>query len=252
MDWRGRDWTPSSPEPAAHPNSRFCTPLAQCPILAAEWDSPEGVPVDALLFGGRRRDTMPLVTEARDWQHGVFLAATLSSETTAAASGQTGVVRRDPMAMLPFIGYNVGDYLKHWIELGKNAEADKLPKIFYVNWFRKDADGSFLWPGFRENMRVLKWVVARIEDKAPARDTAIGYVPSTEALDTDSLGLLQTTIERALTVDVDEWRDEIARIETWFSQIGAELPSSLQDEFETLRSRLTPVGLGRGTAAIDN
>jgi phosphoenolpyruvate carboxykinase (GTP) len=178
MDWRGRDWTPSSPEPAAHPNSRFCTPLAQCPILAAEWDSPEGVPVDALLFGGRRRDTMPLVTEARDWQHGVFLAATLSSETTAAASGQTGVVRRDPMAMLPFIGYNVGDYLKHWIELGKNAEADKLPKIFYVNWFRKDADGSFLWPGFRENMRVLKWVVARIEDKAPARDTAIGYVPS--------------------------------------------------------------------------
>ncbi|MBA2417657.1 MAG: phosphoenolpyruvate carboxykinase (GTP), partial [Nocardioidaceae bacterium] len=165
-DWKGRDWTPESDEPAAHPNSRFCTPIRQCPIIAAEYDDPKGVPIDAILFGGRRKTTIPLVTEARDWEHGTFMGATLSSETTAAATGAVGVVRRDPMAMLPFIGYDAGDYLQHWIDIGKGADASKLPRIFYVNWFRRDEDGGYLWPGFGENSRVLKWVVQRLEGEA--------------------------------------------------------------------------------------
>ena len=171
-DWKGRDWTPDSDEPSSHPNSRFCTPITQCPIIAPEYDDPRGVPISAILFGGRRKTTIPLVYEARDWVHGVFMGATLSSETTAAATGQVGVVRRDPMAMLPFIGYNAGDYFGHWISVGKEADAQKLPKIFYVNWFRRDEDGGFLWPGYGENGRVLKWVIERIEGRAAAVETA--------------------------------------------------------------------------------
>ncbi len=237
-DWKGRDWTPESAEPAAHPNSRFCTPLQQCPILAPEWDDPAGVPLDAIFFGGRRRDTVPLVTEARDWQHGVFMGATLSSETTAAATGAVGVVRRDPMAMLPFIGYNAGDYFAHWIEVGKGADATKLPKIFYVNWFRRDAEGGFLWPGFGENIRVLKWAVERLEGTATAVDTPIGRVPEPGSLDVDGLDMTAAEVSAALRVDPDEWRAELPSIEEWFEYIGAAVPSSLRDELEALRVRL--------------
>jgi phosphoenolpyruvate carboxykinase (GTP) len=238
-DWRGREWTPASDDPAAHPNSRFCTPLQQCPILAPEWDDPQGVPIDAILFGGRRRDTVPLVTEARDWQHGVFLGATLSSETTAAATGTVGVVRRDPMAMLPFIGYNAGDYFAHWIDTGKAADADKLPKIYYVNWFRRGDDGQFLWPGFGENIRVLKWIVQRIEGAAVAVDTPVGRVPDPGALDVTGLNLSSADVVAALSVDEAQWRRELRGIDEWLDRIGGTVPTALHDELESLRQRLS-------------
>jgi phosphoenolpyruvate carboxykinase (GTP) len=238
-DWRGREWTPESDDPAAHPNSRFCTPLQQCPILAPEWDDPEGVPIDAILFGGRRRDTVPLVTEARDWQHGVFLGATLSSETTAAATGTVGVVRRDPMAMLPFIGYNAGDYFAHWIETGKAADAAKLPKIYYVNWFRRGDDGRFLWPGFGENIRVLKWIVQRIGGEAAAVDTPVGRVPDPGALDVAGLGLSSADLAATLSVDEAQWRTELRGIDEWLDKIGGTVPTALHDELESLRQRLS-------------
>ncbi|HJQ44359.1 MAG TPA: phosphoenolpyruvate carboxykinase (GTP), partial [Jatrophihabitantaceae bacterium] len=236
--WKKQDWTPGTDELSSHPNSRYCTPISQCDTKAAEWDDPNGVPLDAIFFGGRRRDTVPLVTEARDWQHGVFMGATLSSETTAAATGQVGVVRRDPMAMLPFIGYNAGDYFQHWIEVGKAADSVKLPKIFYVNWFRRDADGNFVWPGFGENVRVLKWALERIEGKAAAVDTPIGRVPTPEAIDTDGLAMSADELAKALTVNVDDWKAEIPLIEEWFDKIGAQLPTSLRDELEALKLRL--------------
>jgi phosphoenolpyruvate carboxykinase (GTP) len=237
-DWKGRDWTPESEEKAAHPNSRFCTPIAQCPTLAPEWDDPQGVPIDALIFGGRRRDTIPLVTEARDWQHGVFMGATLSSETTAAATGKVGVVRRDPMAMLPFLGYDAGDYLAHWIQMGKGADAVKLPKIFYVNWFRRNDEGKFVWPGFGENIRVLKWALERIDGTAAAVDTPIGRVPAPDALDVAGLDMSEQDLIGALTVNVDEWQREIPLIEEWFEKIGSALPSSMRDELDALKQRL--------------
>ena len=187
--WKGEEWTPESDVVSSHPNSRYCTPIKQCDILAPEYDDPRGVPIDAILFGGRRKTTVPLVFEARDWTHGTFLGATLSSETTAAAVGAVGVVRRDPMAMLPFIGYNAGDYFNHWITVGKDNDAAKLPKIFYVNWFRRDDSGDFLWPGFGENSRVLKWVVERIDGQAAAVETPIGHVPAPGALDTEGLDM---------------------------------------------------------------
>ena len=227
-DWKGRDWTPESEEPSSHPNSRFCTPAAQCPIIAPEWEDPNGVPISAIFFGGRRRTTIPLVTESRDWQHGVFLGATLSSETTAASTGEVGVVRRDPMAMLPFIGYHAGDYFQHWIDVGKGADAEKLPRIFYVNWFRRSADGAFLWPGFGENCRVLKWAIERIEGTAPALETPIGYLPTPGSLDLTGLDVPAA----------DEWRAELPRIEEWFDKIGERLPSGLRDELDALRIRL--------------
>jgi phosphoenolpyruvate carboxykinase (GTP) len=237
-DWKGRDWTPESAEPAAHPNSRFCTPLDQCPIVAPEWDDPAGVPIDAIIFGGRRSDTIPLVTEARDWQHGVFLGATMSSETTAAAAGQVGVVRRDPMAMLPFLGYHAGNYFAHWVQLGKHADSVKLPKVFYVNWFRRGADNKFLWPGFGENSRVLKWAVERIEGTAAALDTPIGRIPSIDALDVSGLELTEQQLDQALQVDVEQWRAELPAIEEWFDKIGDQLPSALRDELASLKLRL--------------
>jgi phosphoenolpyruvate carboxykinase (GTP) len=237
-DWKGRDWTPDSAEKAAHPNSRFCTPLEQCPVVAPEWDDPAGVPVDAIIFGGRRSDTVPLVTEARDWQHGVFMGATMSSETTAAAAGKVGMVRRDPMAMLPFLGYHAGDYFAHWVEIGKQADAVKLPKIFYVNWFRRNEAGGFVWPGFGENSRVLKWAVERIEGRAAAMDTPIGLVPTIQALDTDGLGMSEEDLTTALAVDIEQWRAELPSIEEWFDRIGEKVPSALRDELESLRLRL--------------
>ncbi|GAA5157604.1 phosphoenolpyruvate carboxykinase (GTP) [Amycolatopsis dongchuanensis] len=236
--WKKQDWTPESSEPAAHPNSRYCTPMSQCPILAPEWDDPKGVPISAILFGGRRATTVPLVNEARDWQHGVFMGATMSSEKTAAAAGKVGEVRRDPMAMLPFLGYHAGDYFKHWIELGKSADGTKLPKIFYVNWFRRGDDKRFLWPGFGENSRVLKWIVERIEGKANAVETPIGLVPRAEDLDTEGLKEPLADIQAALDVDPDEWRQEIPLIEEWFAKIGDRVPSNLRDELELLRQRL--------------
>jgi len=236
--WKGEPWTPDSEELSSHPNSRYCTPIKQCDILAPEYDDPRGVPIDAILFGGRRKTTVPLVFEARDWTHGTFLGATLSSETTAAAVGQVGVVRRDPMAMLPFIGYNAGDYFAHWIQMGKGADAVNLPKIFYVNWFRRGADKRFLWPGFGENSRVLKWAIERLEGKAAAQETPIGWVPSYEDLDTDGLSESREDIEAALNVDVDEWRAEIPLIEEWFDKVGEKLPTSMRDELENLKQRL--------------
>ncbi|WP_026874154.1 phosphoenolpyruvate carboxykinase (GTP) [Jiangella gansuensis] len=242
-DWKGRDWSAQSPHPSAHPNSRFCTPITQCPIIAPEYDDPRGVPISAILFGGRRATTIPLVTEARDWTHGVFMGATLSSETTAAAAGKVGVVRRDPMAMLPFIGYNGGDYFAHWIALGKEADAVKLPKIFYINWFRREqaadgSQGSFLWPGFGENGRVLKWVVERLEGTAAAAETPIGHVPTPESLDTTGLALTPEQLAACLEVDPDEWRAEVPGITEWFEKFGDHLPTLLWAELDGLRARL--------------
>jgi phosphoenolpyruvate carboxykinase (GTP) len=251
-DWKGRDWTPtgldqqgnrlpSAGEPAAHPNSRFCTPLTQCPIIADEYFQPVGVPISAILFGGRRKTTVPLVTQSRSWQHGVFFGATLSSETTAAATGAVGVVRRDPMAMLPFIGYHAGDYLEHWLSMAERdggATAAALPKIFYVNWFRRGADGSFLWPGFRENSRVLKWVIDRLDGAVEGESTPIGIVPARGELDLSGLDLSAEDVEAAVAVDVDEWRAELPLIEEWFAKFGDALPAGLRAELDALRERL--------------
>lgn len=236
--WKGEEWTPESEELSSHPNSRYCTPIKQCDILADEYDDPRGVPIDAILFGGRRKTTVPLVFEARDWTHGTFLGATLSSETTAAAVGAVGVVRRDPMAMLPFIGYNAGDYFGHWINVGKDNDAAKLPRIFYVNWFRRDDDGGFLWPGFGENSRVLKWVVERIDGQAAAVETPIGHVPAPGSLDTDGLDMTDEALAAALAVDTDEWKAELPQIQEWFEKFGDDLPAVLWTELDGLRARL--------------
>ncbi|MFE4459730.1 phosphoenolpyruvate carboxykinase (GTP) [Nocardia tengchongensis] len=239
VDWKGNDWFERESETlAAHPNSRYCTPMAQCPTLAPEWDDPQGVPISAILFGGRRKTTIPLVTESFDWQHGVFMGATVGSEQTAAAEGKVGTVRRDPMAMLPFMGYHVGDYLNHWITLGKNADAQQLPKIFYVNWFRRGDDGRFLWPGFGENSRVLEWIVGRIEGRSEATATPIGNVPVAADLDLEGLDVSAADVDEALAVNAAEWKNEIPSIEEWFEFIGDKLPSGLRDEFEALKQRL--------------
>jgi phosphoenolpyruvate carboxykinase (GTP) len=236
--WKGEPWTPDSPELSSHPNSRYCTPIKQCPILAPEYDDPNGVPIDAILFGGRRKTTIPLVTEARDWVHGTFMGATLSSETTAAATGAVGVVRRDPMAMLPFIGYNAGDYFNHWVKMGKEHDASKMPRIYYVNWFRRDEDGGFLWPGFGENSRVLKWIVERIDGQAEAIETPIGHVPTAASLDTDGLDMSEKDLEEVLAVDVEEWKAEIPQITEWFEKFGNDLPATLWTELDGLKARL--------------
>jgi len=239
IDWKGNDWYFRETETAAaHPNSRYCTPMSQCPILAPEWDDPQGVPISGILFGARRKTTVPLVTEARDWQHGVFMGATMGSEQTAAAEGKVGAVRRDPMAMLPFLGYNVGDYFQHWIDLGKNSDESKLPKVFFVNWFRRGEGGKFLWPGFGENSRVLKWIVDRIEHKAGGQATPIGVVPTAEDLDLDGLDVTADDVNAALMVKPSEWREELPLIEEWFEFVGDKLPTGVKDEFEALKERL--------------
>ncbi len=236
--WKGEHWTPDSEELSSHANSRYCTPIKQCDILAPEYDDPRGVPIDAILFGGRRKTTVPLVFEARDWAHGTFLGATLSSETTAAAVGEVGVVRRDPMAMLPFIGYHAGDYFGHWINMGKENDEAKLPRIFYVNWFRRDDEGDFLWPGFGENSRVLKWVVERIEGQAAAVETPIGHVPAPGSLDVDGLDMTEEALAAALAVDPEEWKAEIPQIQEWFEKFGDQLPTVLWTELDGLKARL--------------
>ncbi|MDP2259888.1 MAG: phosphoenolpyruvate carboxykinase (GTP) [Caulobacter sp.] len=237
-DWRGRPWTPESPDPAAHPNARFAVSAAQCPVIASEWDDPRGVPISAILFGGRRASAVPLVTEAFDWAHGVFLGSTVASEGTAAAENKVGELRRDPFAMLPFCGYNMGDYFGHWLDVGARADADKLPRIFMVNWFRKDENGRFVWPGYGENSRVLKWIFERLEGEAGAVDTAIGRLPATGSLDTVGLGLSDAQLKMLTTVDAEIWTEEASLIPAFFEKFGDRLPARLWAEHEALTTRL--------------
>jgi phosphoenolpyruvate carboxykinase (GTP) len=237
-DWQGRDWTPASDSPAAHPNSRFTVAAAQCPSIAPEWDDPAGVPISAILFGGRRATAVPLVTEAYSWQHGVFIGATVASETTAAATGQVGQLRHDPFAMLPFCGYNMGDYFGHWLKIGGLTDPGKLPRIYAVNWFRKDENGRFAWPGFGENSRVLKWITERLSGDAGARPTPIGYVPTPESLDTDGLATTDADLALLLSVDTSTWQDEADHTREYFTTFGSHLPEALWDEHDGLLERL--------------
>jgi phosphoenolpyruvate carboxykinase (GTP) len=239
IDWKGNDWTPASGTPAAHPNSRFTAPLSQVPSVAPEWQDPAGVPISAILFGGRRASVVPLVTEAFDWAHGVFLGSIMASETTAAAAGAVGNLRRDPFAMLPFCGYHMGDYFGHWLEIGSMTEPEKLPGMFYVNWFRKGADGRFLWPGFGDNSRVLAWVFDRVAGRGEARDTPIGRLPAAGALDTDGLDVSAAALAELLAVDVDAWRGEIPLIEEHYAQFGDHLPAALHEQLDDLDKRLS-------------
>lgn len=237
VDWLRRTWSPESGRTAAHPNSRFTTAASQCPSIAPEWEDPKGVPIDAILFGGRRAGIVPLVTEAFDWQHGTFLGATVSSETTAAITGKVGQLRRDPMAMLAFCGYNMGDYFSHWLKIGKRAGA-KLPKIFYINWFRQDRDGKFLWPGFGENSRVLRWIFERCDGKVHAEETPIGRIPEVADLDTKGLAIDDAHMQELLSVDVDGWLEEVPRIREHFAKFGKHLPEGLNAEVNGLEERL--------------
>jgi len=236
VDWLRRPWAPDSGRRAAHPNARFTTPAGQCPVIAPEWEDPKGVPIDAILFGGRRAGIVPLVTESFNWQHGTFLGATASSETTAASAGKVGQLRRDPMAMLPFCGYHMGDYFAHYLKIGERSS--RLPKIFYVNWFRQDEHGKFLWPGYGENSRVLKWIFERCDGKAHATDTAIGRLPEPADLDTAGLNIPPASLAKLLNVDVPGWLEEVPRIREYFAKFGDRLPKGLQDEVAALEQRL--------------
>jgi len=236
-DWIRRPWTPDSGRTAAHPNARFTAPAKQCPVVADEWEDPAGVPISAILFGGRRATTVPLVNEAFDWQHGTFLGSIMSSEKTAAAAGKIGELRRDPMAMLPFCGYHMGDYFAHWLKVGA-TEGAKMPRIFYVNWFRKDDQGNFVWPGFGENSRVLAWVFDRVTGKADAVDTPIGRLPAPGALNTEGLDVSDEAMAVLMKVDIEGWKSELPSIEEHFAKFGDKLPQGLRDELESLRSRL--------------
>ena len=237
IDWKGRDWTPDSKEPAANPNARFTAPASQCPIICDDWEKPEGVPIDIFIFGGRRAGVVPLVNEAYNWAHGVFLGATASSETTAANIGDIGNLRRDPFAMKPFCGYNMGDYFQHWLDMGEKL-GDKAPKIFYVNWFRKTTDGKFLWPGFGENSRVLKWMCERLEGKVGVRETPIGLLPEDGELDLAGLDIPGGNMEELLKVDAKAWKAEIPNLEEHFAQFGERLPQGMRQQLEDLKKRL--------------
>lgn len=237
--WLGEDWTPDSDKPAAHPNARFTAPASQCPSISDTWEDPAGVPISAILFGGRRASNVPLVTESRDWAHGTFLGSIMSSEKTAAAAGTVGEVRFDPFAMLPFMGYNVGDYMQHYLDIGAATDADKLPTIYWVNWFAKNDEGKFIWPGFGENARVLKWVLQRIAGEADATETPIGYVPTVDSLDTDGLDLTDDEVARILEVDNDSWKDELELISDHYEFIGERLPEAMKAQLEDLRTRLS-------------
>jgi phosphoenolpyruvate carboxykinase (GTP) len=237
-DWRGDVWTPESEGPAAHPNARFTAPASQCPSVAPEWEDPAGVPISAILFGGRRRSTVPLVTEAFDWEHGVFLGAIMASETTAAQQGAVGKLRFDPMAMLPFCGYNYGDYFAHWLSMGTKADPSNLPKIFFVNWFRRDENGRFLWPGFGENSRVLKWVFERVDGNSDVVETPIGFLPADSALDTSGLDIDPDDLEAILSVDIDGWKSAIPEIREHLSRFEPRLPDALPAAVDRLESAL--------------
>jgi phosphoenolpyruvate carboxykinase (GTP) len=238
IDWKGNDWTPQSETPAAHPNARFTTPAGQCPTIAPEWEDPKGVPISAILFGGRRASAVPLVTESFDWKHGVFLGASVSSETTAAAAGAIGQLRRDPFAMLPFCGYNMGDYMGHWLEIGEATTADKLPRLYYVNWFRKSPEGKWLWPGFGENIRVLKWIVDRIDGKADGVQTPIGILPEQSELDLDGLDMPAEDLDLLLSVDPEVWKQEAGMMPDYFEQFGSHLPAEISAQHAALVERL--------------
>jgi phosphoenolpyruvate carboxykinase (GTP) len=238
VDWRGADWTPASESPAAHPNARFTAPAAQCPSIAPEWEDPAGVPIDAFLFGGRRSGVVPLVREAFDWEHGVFMGAIMSSETTAAAAGDVGKLRHDPFAMLPFCGYHMADYFGHWLRIGRQADPGKLPRIFYVNWFRKDASGRFLWPGYGDNSRVLEWIFRRCDGDAEALETPIGLVPAPGAIDTDGLDVSGEDIAQLLEVQPEDWRKELPAIHQHFARFGDRLPDALRAQLRDLERRL--------------
>jgi phosphoenolpyruvate carboxykinase (GTP) len=237
IDWLGEDWTPEADHPAAHPNARFTTPAAQSPSMSDDWEDPQGVPIDAFLFGGRRAAVVPLVTEAFDWDHGVFMGSIMGSEKTAAAAGKVGELRFDPMAMLPFCGYNMADYFAHWLELGRR-EGAQLPKVFMVNWFRKDEGGRFLWPGFGENSRVLAWVFERCDGEGGAEETPIGLVPAADALDTGGLDVSPEDMKKLLAVDVDEWTAQLAQLKEHYAIFGERLPSELREQLLALERRL--------------
>jgi phosphoenolpyruvate carboxykinase (GTP) len=238
IDWKGNDWTPESGAPAAHPNARFTTPAAQCPSIAGEWEDPAGVPIDAFLFGGRRSSGAPLVREAFDWEHGVFLGATMSSEMTAAAFGTVGQLRFDPFAMLPFCGYNMAEYFEHWLQIGEKAGA-KPPRIFYVNWFRKGADGKFLWPGFGDNSRVLEWIFRRLEGKVDADETPVGLVPKAGEIDVAGLDISDAALAEVLSVDLGALRDELPQVKEHLAKFGDDLPAPVRAQFEALEQRLS-------------
>ncbi len=238
IDWEGKEWTPDSGHKGAHPNSRFTAPASQCPVIDPDWQNPEGVPLSAILFGGRRPSTIPVVNEAFDWEHGVFLGSSCGSETTAAALGQAGVLRRDPFAMLPFCGYNMADYFSHWLSFAKRTSAGKLPKVFFVNWFRKDPNGRWLWPGYGENSRVLKWVCERVEGTAPAQKTPIGNLPTADALDTSGLNLPAEDLRALTSVDPAGWKKETDDIASYYGKFDGRLPAALTEQLEGLRQRL--------------
>lgn len=239
IDWQGNDWTPDCGRPAAHPNARFTAPASQCPAIAPEWEDPAGVPISAILIGGRRPSTIPLVHESFDWKHGVFMGSIMGSEITAATiSDNIGQVRRDPFAMLPFCGYHVCDYLQHWLDIGEKADADKLPKLYYVNWFRKDEDGRWLWPGFGENSRVLKWIVERTSGEGKAVETPIGNMPTPDAIDTDGLDVSEADMEELLHVDKDLWLKEVASIREHYAKLGEKLPEEMTKQLDALEARL--------------
>jgi phosphoenolpyruvate carboxykinase (GTP) len=237
VDWQGRDWTASGTR-AAHPNARYTAPAAQCPSIDADWESPAGVPISAILFGGRRATNVPLVVEALDWEHGVFLGSIMSSETTAAAAGDVGELRFDPFAVLPFCGYNMADYLAHCLDIGERAEAERLPHLFWVNWFRRGADGSFLWPGFGENVRVLEWILQRLDGRGAAAETPIGRVPAARALDTHGLDIEPAVVDELLTVDPERWRLELPQIAEHYARLGDRLPRRLRHQLAELEKRL--------------
>ncbi|MCB0725576.1 MAG: phosphoenolpyruvate carboxykinase (GTP) [Ignavibacteriae bacterium] len=238
IDWHGNDWTPASETPSSHPNSRFTTPASQCPTIDPAWEDPKGVPISAIVFGGRRASFVPLVTEAFSWQHGVFLGASVSSEMTAAAAGTIGKLRHDPFAMLPFCGYNMGDYFNHWLEMGKNApDKEKLPKVFYVNWFRKDGDGNFMWPGFGDNIRVLKWITQRVDGRSDFTETPIGNLPAEGAIDTTGLDISNETMNKLFTLDKEEGLRESEELADYFKMFGDRLPKEIQEEANAYRDR---------------
>jgi phosphoenolpyruvate carboxykinase (GTP) len=246
MDWLRRPWTPESGRKAAHPNARFTAPARQCPVISPDWENPAGVPISAILFGGRRAGVVPLVNEALSWRHGTFLGSIMSSETTAAAAGAVGALRHDPFAMLPFCGYHMGDYFAHWLAVGSKADPARLPRIFYVNWFRKGTDGKFLWPGYSDNGRVLKWIFERVEGTAQASETPIGRLPAPGSLDLSGLKVPEAALAELLRVDIDGWIAELPLIRKHYERFGARLPQELRDELLALERRLQAAAVAAG------